>query len=86
MVHANGAHHKGIPTVIGNNVTVSAGAIVHGATLEDFSYIGEGAQVMDGAIVRKHAAVAPGSVVTSGKNSIFNFLFFIVCCCSFIFF
>eukprot|EP01034_Spumella_vulgaris_P029930 gene29930-37063_t len=67
MVHVNGAHHKGIPTVIGNNVTIGAGAIVHGATLEDFSYVGEGSQVMDGAIVRKNAAVGPGSVLTSGK-------------------
>jgi hypothetical protein len=66
MIHCSG-HPKEIPTVIGNNVVVEAGSILHACTLEDNSYVGEGSQIMDGAKVEKNAAVAPGSLVSIGK-------------------
>jgi len=66
MIHCSGLAGD-YPTVIGNNVLVGAGAIVHGATLEDDCLIGEGAQVMDNTTVQKHAIVAPGSIVPMGK-------------------
>ena len=52
------------PTFIGNNVTISAGAMVHAATLSDNVMIGESAQVLDGSIVEMNAIIAPGAVVT----------------------
>jgi carbonic anhydrase/acetyltransferase-like protein (isoleucine patch superfamily) len=54
------------PSVIGNHVTISAGALVHAATLKDSVIIGEIAQVLDGAIVESHSIVGPASVVTPG--------------------
>lgn len=67
MVHCS-QHPKELPTIIGKLVTVKAGAILHGCTLDDFSSVGEGAQVMDGAKVGKCSVVAPGSLVGMGKT------------------
>lgn len=53
---------------IGSNVTVGHGAILHGCTLNDFSFVGMGAIVMDGAIVETDAMVAAGALVTPGKK------------------
>lgn len=66
MIHCSGLAGNN-PTAIGNRVVVGAGAIVHGAILEDESFVGAGAQVMDTAKVQKHGMVAAGSVVASGK-------------------
>lgn len=42
-------------------------AVIHACTLEDESQVGAGAQVLDKAIVKKHAALAPGAVLPPGK-------------------
>ena len=42
--------------------------MIHACTLEDESQVGAGAQVLDLAVVKKHAALAPGSVLTPGKT------------------
>ncbi len=52
---------------IGSNVTVGHAAILHGCTLEDDSFVGMGATVMDGAIVESGGMVAAGALVTPGK-------------------
>lgn len=51
------------PTIIGSNVTVGPGAIIHACTLENNSVVGASAQVLDGAVVESFAMVAPGAVV-----------------------
>ncbi|GKY97562.1 hypothetical protein MPSEU_000714400 [Mayamaea pseudoterrestris] len=56
------------PTVIGNHVTISAGALIHAATLQDSVVIGEMAQVLDGAIVESNSIVSPASIVTPGTT------------------
>lgn len=56
------------PTLIGSNVTVGHGAILHGCTLEDDSFVGMGATVMDGVVVESGAMVAAGALVTPGKR------------------
>lgn len=66
MIHCS-KYPKDLPTVIGNNVTIASGVILHGCKVEDGSLVGEGAQVMDGARVEKNAIVAPGSLVPQGK-------------------
>jgi len=66
MIHCSGIAGDN-PTVIGNNAVVGAGAIIHGATLEDESMVGAGAQVLDTAKVQKHGMVQAGSIVGSGK-------------------
>lgn len=53
--------------LVGEDVTVGHGALVHACTLEDACLIGMHATVLDGAIVRRHAMVAAGALVPPGK-------------------
>ncbi len=55
-----------IPTVIGKDVTVGHGAILHACVLEDECLIGMGAIVLDCAVVGKHSIVGAGALVTKG--------------------
>ena len=57
----------GMPTEIGDNVTVGHMALIHACTLEDGSFVGMGAIVMDQAVVESQAMVAAGAMVTPGK-------------------
>lgn len=66
MIHVSGTP-KEIPTIIGNDVTIRAGAIIHGAQIGDKAVIGEGAQVSDGAIIGNGAYVTAGTIITKGK-------------------
>ena len=54
----------GIPTVLGNYVTVGHRAIIHSATVEDGAMIGMGAILLNGVTVGKGAIVGAGAVVT----------------------
>jgi carbonic anhydrase/acetyltransferase-like protein (isoleucine patch superfamily) len=58
----------GLPLLIGADVTVGHGAILHACTIEDACLIGMHATVLDGAVVRKHAMIGAGAVVTPGKT------------------
>jgi carbonic anhydrase/acetyltransferase-like protein (isoleucine patch superfamily) len=58
----------GFATVIGADVTIGHGAIVHACVIEDACLIGMGATVLDGAIVRRHGFVGAGAVVPPGKE------------------
>lgn len=55
------------PLIIGNNVTVGHGAILHGCTVHDTALIGMGSKVLDGAVVESGAMVAAGALVGPGK-------------------
>ena len=57
-----------LPTIIGEYVTVGHGAIVHACTLQDNSFVGMGAIVLDGAVVESGAMVAAGALVPPGKT------------------
>lgn len=57
----------GRPLIIGNDVTVGHGAILHACTIEDLCLIGMNSTVLDGAIVKSKTMVAAGSVVAPGK-------------------
>lgn len=54
-------------TVIGNNVTIGHKALIHACTLEDASFVGMGAILMDGVVVETGGMIAAGSLVTPGK-------------------
>ncbi|KAK6150637.1 hypothetical protein DH2020_015569 [Rehmannia glutinosa] len=54
---------KVLPTLIGDNVTVGHSAVLHGCTVEDETFVGMGATLLDGVIVEKHAMVAAGALV-----------------------
>lgn len=63
VVHCDAA----FPTVIGDNVTIGHGAIIHGCEISDNSLIGMGAIVLNGAKIGSNVIVAAGALVTGGK-------------------
>lgn len=54
--------------VIGNDVSIGHGAIVHGCTLEDNVLVGMGAIIMDNCYVEANALIAAGAVVLEGTR------------------
>jgi carbonic anhydrase/acetyltransferase-like protein (isoleucine patch superfamily) len=58
----------GIPLLIGADVTVGHGAILHACSIADACLIGMGATVLDGAIVEQHCLIGAGSVLSPGKR------------------
>jgi carbonic anhydrase/acetyltransferase-like protein (isoleucine patch superfamily) len=57
----------GFPAIIGADVTIGHGAVIHACTIEDACLIGMHATVLDGAVVRKHGFVGAGALVPPGK-------------------
>jgi len=62
------AKRDSIPTIIGDNVTVESGAIIHACTLKNGCKVEFGAKVLDGATVGENSVIAAGSVVPPGKR------------------
>ena len=54
------------PTVIGRDVTVGHGAILHSCTVEDTCLIGMGAILLNGCTIGAGSLVAAGALVTQG--------------------
>jgi carbonic anhydrase/acetyltransferase-like protein (isoleucine patch superfamily) len=54
-------------TYIGADVTIGHLALIHACTLQDGSFVGMGAIVLDEAVVETGAMVAAGAMVTPGK-------------------
>lgn len=65
MVHVDS---KQYPTLIGADVTIGHNALIHACVLEDGSFVGMAATVMDGAVVEGGGMVAAGALVTPGKR------------------
>lgn len=65
----------GYPLVIGNDVTVGHSAILHACTIGNFSLIGMGATILDGAVINDEVMVAAGSVVSPGKKLESGFMY-----------
>ncbi|MBQ9978823.1 MAG: gamma carbonic anhydrase family protein [Clostridia bacterium] len=53
--------------VIGDNVTIGHGAIVHGCTIGNNVMIGMGAIVLNGAVIEENCIIGAGALVTQGK-------------------
>lgn len=70
VVHCDSPKPKrpeGFPTIIGDDVLIGHLAMVHGCVLEDRSFIGLGAIVMDGCRVEEGGMLAAGAMLTSSK-------------------
>ena len=74
VIHVTRAHHaanktgdKGAPSLIGSNVTIGHGAIIHACIIEDNAFIGMGSIVMDLARVEEYGMLAAGAVLTPSK-------------------
>ena len=60
--------HDTHPTVIGHDVTIGHGAIVHGCTIHDRVLVGMGAVILNGATIGSDSIVAAGALVTEGTT------------------
>jgi carbonic anhydrase/acetyltransferase-like protein (isoleucine patch superfamily) len=58
----------GLATIIGADVTIGHGAIIHACTIEDACLIGMGATVLDGAVIKQHGFVGAGALIAPGKT------------------
>ncbi len=56
------------PLIIGDDITIGHGVILHGCTLKGRSLIGMGAVVLDGVVVEEDCIIGAGAVVTEGSN------------------
>ena len=65
---SGGRGKSGFACTIGADVTVGHLALIHACTLEDGSFVGMKACVMDGAVVETGGMVAAGALLTPGKR------------------
>jgi carbonic anhydrase/acetyltransferase-like protein (isoleucine patch superfamily) len=54
----------GVPVVIGRNVTVGHGAMIHGCQIADGCLIGNRAIILDGARIGENSLIAAGALIT----------------------
>jgi carbonic anhydrase/acetyltransferase-like protein (isoleucine patch superfamily) len=64
IVHVTGGRFG---TFIGNDVLVGHQCLIHGCRLEDESFVGMGAIVMDGCVIERGAMLGAGSLLSPGK-------------------
>lgn len=61
-------HHEDGPALIGEEVTIGHGAIVHGCTVGRGALIGMGSRVLDRAMIGEQALVGAGALVPEGMH------------------
>jgi carbonic anhydrase/acetyltransferase-like protein (isoleucine patch superfamily) len=61
IIHVTGGE---FPTLVGNQVTVGHGVILHGCQVLDGSLIGIGSIILDEAVIGEGSLIAAGSLVT----------------------
>ena len=75
ITHASDFNPAGWPLIIGNDVTISHGACLHGCTIGNRVLIGIGAIVLDGAIIPDNVVIGAGTLVPPGKKLESGFLY-----------
>ena len=58
---------KGNPVILGTDVSVGHGAILHGCTIGNRVLVGMGSIVLNGAMVGEGSVIGAGAVITEGK-------------------
>lgn len=56
------------PTLIGDNVTIGEGSVIHGCVIEDEAHVEPGAIVMDGSVVSYQSVLSSGSLLKEGSR------------------
>ena len=64
IVHVN----ENYPCVLGRNVSVGHGAILHSAVIDDNVLVGMGAILMDNCHIGSNTVIAAGTVITAGTE------------------
>ncbi len=57
-----------MPCIVGNNVTVGHGVILHGTEVKDGCLIGMGAILLNNSVIGENSVVGAGALVTEGKE------------------
>ncbi len=65
----------GYPLVIGDDITIGHGAILHACTIENTCLIGIGSTILDGVIIKPNCMIAAGSLVPPNKVLESNMLY-----------
>jgi len=65
----------GAPLVIGDDVTIGHGVILHACTIGNRCLVGMGALVLDKVVVEDEVFIAAGAVVPPGKRLVSGFLY-----------
>lgn len=70
VVHVakHGLKKRDAPTLIGDNVVIAHGALIHACTIEDNAMVDIGSVVLDGAVVSNKAILGPGSLLLEGQR------------------
>ncbi|MBT4331851.1 MAG: gamma carbonic anhydrase family protein [Candidatus Cloacimonetes bacterium] len=72
IIHVTQSNTKnrddGVPTIIGNDVTVGHGVTLHGCKIGNACLIGMSATLLDGCDIGSESIVAAGSLVTKNKK------------------
>lgn len=63
------------PTIIGNEVTIGHGAMIHGCTINDRVLVGINSTILDKVIVEPDVIVAAGSLVPPNKTLKSGFMY-----------
>ena len=56
------------PCIIGKNVTIGHGTIIHGCSISDNVLVGMGSIILNNAKIGKNTIIGAGSIVTQGKE------------------
>ena len=66
VTHEGPYSPKGGPLILGDDITIGHGVILHACTIGHRCLVGMGAIVMDGAVLQDETMIAGGAVVTPG--------------------
>lgn len=58
----------GLPCLIGDDVTIGHGCVVHGAQIADRVLVGMGSTIMNGAHVASDVIIGAGTLITQGAD------------------
>jgi len=64
VLHQN----EGVPLIIGEEVTVGHGAMIHGCTIGDGCLIGMGAIILTGAKIGEECLIGAGTLIKEGQE------------------
>ena len=63
------------PTIIGDDVTIGHGAVVHGCTVHNSVLIGMNATLLDKCVIESDVVIAAGTLVPPGKTLASGYLY-----------
>jgi carbonic anhydrase/acetyltransferase-like protein (isoleucine patch superfamily) len=66
--HGSEYYPQGFPLLIGDEVTVGHGAVIHACSIGDRCLIGMGSIVLDGAVLEGEVMLGAGSLVAPGAH------------------